>query len=82
VIEVLVKGGTDRGDVVALLAIEQALSDQRIDLTIADFDHQTTQAVTPAFAMQTPPVCGRFPDRVNLNLCHWTPAAMATSREV
>jgi hypothetical protein len=46
-------GGADRCGVVALLDIEQAVPDERIDLAIADFDHQTAQAATPAFAMQT-----------------------------
>jgi hypothetical protein len=66
------KGATDRGSVVTLRAIEQAVPNQRIDLAISYFDHETAQAVTPAFAMQTRPVGSRFPDRVNLNLSHWT----------
>jgi hypothetical protein len=59
-VEVLVKGGADRCGVVALLVIEQPLSDQRIDLAIAYFNHQPAQAVTPAFAIQSHPVGGRF----------------------
>jgi hypothetical protein len=70
-VEVLVQGGADSCGVVALLVIEQSVPDQRIDLTIADFDHQAAQAVTPACPMETHPVGDRFPDRVNLNLSHW-----------
>jgi hypothetical protein len=45
-VEVLMKGGADRYGVVALLVIEQAVPDQRIDFAIADFDRQTAQAAS------------------------------------
>ena len=69
-VEVLVKGGADRSSVVALLAIEQAVPDKGVDLAIADFDHQAAQAATPAFAMQTHAVGGRFLDGIDLS--HWS----------
>ena len=69
-VEIPVKGGTDRCGVVALRAVEQAVPDQRIDLAVADFDHQTAQAAPSPFAMQTYPDGGRFPDRINLS--HWS----------
>jgi len=65
-----VQGGADGCGVVALLAIEQAVPDERIDLAITYFDRQTAQAATPAFAMQTHAVGGRFLDGIDLS--HWS----------
>jgi hypothetical protein len=45
-VEVLVEGGTDRCGVVAILAIEQAVPDERIDLAIANLDRLAAQAAT------------------------------------
>jgi hypothetical protein len=45
-VEVPVKGGADGCGVVALLAIEQAMSNEGVDLATADFDSQAAQAAT------------------------------------
>ena len=66
-VEIPVKGGTDRCCVVALLAIEQAVPDERIDLAITDFDRQTAQTATTTLSVQAHALGRRFPDGGDLS---------------
>ena len=66
-VEVLVKGGADGCGVVALLDIEQTVSNERIDLAITNFDHQTAQAATTSLSVQAHTLGSGFPDGGDLS---------------
>jgi hypothetical protein len=62
-----VKGGADGCGVVALFVIEEALSDQCIDLAITYFDRQTAQAATTPLSVQAHTLGSGFPDSGDLS---------------
>ena len=61
------KGGADGCGVVALLDIEQTVSNERIDLAITNFDHQTAQAATTSLSVQAHTLGSGFPNGGDLS---------------
>jgi hypothetical protein len=61
------EGDADGCGVVALLAIEQAVPDQRIDFAIANLDHKTAQAATTPLSVQAHTLGSGFPDSGDLS---------------
>jgi hypothetical protein len=67
-VQVGVERGNDGIGIVALILIEQAVPDERVDLAIPNFDGQAAEAATTTLSMQ-PHTLGRcFPD--GRNTCH------------